>query len=85
LWEWYGWKVAEVKREGELTRWTMDRTIAEEGFVVSQWVAQGEGGMKVQWILEVRGVRPVSEERQEDYMEWFKGLVESVRVGSRVE
>jgi hypothetical protein len=85
LWEWYGWKVAEVRREGDLTRWTMDRTIAEEGFVVSQWVAQGEGGMKVQWILEVRGVRPVSEKRQEDYMEWFKGLVESVRVGSRVE
>lgn len=85
LWDWYGWKVGDRRIEGELTSWTMSRTIAEEGFVVSRWGSQGEGGMKVQWVLEVRGVRPVSLERQEEYIEWFKGLGESVREGSRME
>lgn len=85
LWEWYGWKVGDIRREGELTSWTMVRTIAEEGFVVSHWVAQDEGGMKVQWVMEVRGARPISPERQEEYIDWFRGLGESVRVGSSAE
>lgn len=85
LWDWYGWKVGDIRQEGGMTSWTMSRTIAEEGFVTSRWVAQGEGGMKVQWVLEVRGVKPVSTERQAEYIDWFKGLGESVREGSVAE
>lgn len=85
LWEWYGWKVGELNRDGDLVSWTMTRTIAEEGFVVSRWVSQGEQGMKVQWVLEVRGVRPVTRERQDEFIAWFSGLGESDSVGGRGE
>lgn len=85
LWDWYGWKIGELKRDGDLVSWTMSRTIAEEGFVVSRWESQGEQGMKVQWVMEVRAVRPVSKERQEEYIAWFKELRESERVGGSGE
>lgn len=41
--------------------------------------------MKVQWVMEVRAVRPVSKERQEEYIAWFKELRESERVGGSGE
>jgi hypothetical protein len=75
LWRWYGWRIAEEGSEGELQYWSMSRTIAEEGFVVTGWSRPTAEGACGQSSLEVRGVRPISKEMQREMI----GLYEAIQ------
>ncbi len=72
LWRWYGWRIFEEGREGELQYWSMSRTIAEEGFVVSGWSGPTGLGARGQYSLEVRGVRPISKEMQREMIALYE-------------
>jgi len=72
LWRWYGWRIFEEGREGELQYWSMSRTIAEEGFVVSGWSRPAGLGASGQYSLEVRGVRPISKEMQREMIALYE-------------
>ena len=74
LWRWYGWRIFEEGREGELQYWSMSRTIAEEGFVVSGWGGPTGLGARGQYSLEIRGVRPISKEMQREMIALYGAI-----------
>jgi len=90
LWRWFGWEIEGLIRdERKFSRWTMTRSIVEEGFVVSGEVylssADSMGAPRLQVSLVREGFKSIDEVSRLQQEELFLRCLDSVRQQLQVD